>query len=268
MFSNDKTVAGAQKIMLEILLAVHKVCEENHITYFLNAGTLLGALRHGGFIPWDDDMDIAMPRKDYEKFLEIAPEALPKDLFLQTRDTDPAYQRPTVKIRKNGTLLIETGETGNEKYHHGIFIDIFPYDYYKYEWFLRWMNWGSRVRDRKNRYKKGTLKRLLVTLYTNYLLAIPAEILIQTRKYLIKHREYFVDENYEFMSNGLEMYRNRITRTKDIMPVKYAEGIFEGYGFCVPRNPEKFMTDFYGDYMKLPPENERITHAKLIKLEA
>jgi lipopolysaccharide cholinephosphotransferase len=52
------------------------------------------------------------------------------------------------------------------------------------------------------------------------------------------------------------------------MPVKYAEGIFEGYGFYVPRNPEKFMTDFYGDYMKLPPENERITHAKLIKLEA
>lgn len=72
MFNEDKTVAAAQKVMLEILLEIHRVCEENNITYWLDAGTFLGAIRHKGFVPWDDDCDVAMPRKDYEKFLKIA----------------------------------------------------------------------------------------------------------------------------------------------------------------------------------------------------
>ena len=116
--------------MLQILCATDKICTEHHLTYWLEGGTLLGAVRHHGFIPWDDDMDISMPRKDYEQFLKIAPQLLPKDLFLQTQQSDPQYKLPIAKIRKRGTLLIETGETGNENYCHGIFIDIIPNDYY------------------------------------------------------------------------------------------------------------------------------------------
>ena len=111
--------------MLEILVEIHRICVENNITYWLEAGTLLGAIRHKGFIPWDDDCDISMPRKDYERFLQIAQEKLPETMFLQTKETDKEYPLPWAKIRKNGTLLIETGETGEEKYHHGIFVDIF-----------------------------------------------------------------------------------------------------------------------------------------------
>lgn len=128
--------------MLQILCATDKICTEHHLTYWLEGGTLLGAVRHHGFIPWDDDMDISMPRKDYEQFLKIAPQLLPKDLFLQTQQSDPQYKLPIAKIRKRGTLLIETGETGNENYCHGIFIDIIPNDYYHNKWFIKWMRWG------------------------------------------------------------------------------------------------------------------------------
>ena len=140
MFNEENaTVASAQKIMLEILQEVHKICVANDITYWIEAGTLLGAKRHKGFIPWDDDIDIAMPRKDYNKFLKIAQEKLPQDMFLQNKETEPDYYLPFSKIRKNNTLLIETGETGEENYHHGIFIDIFPFDNYKYGWFIKLM---------------------------------------------------------------------------------------------------------------------------------
>ena len=94
IFSEDKNVAAAQKVMLEILVEIHRICVENDITYWLEAGTLLGAIRHKGFIPWDDDCDVSMPRKDYERFLQIAQEKLPETMFLQTKETDKEYPLP------------------------------------------------------------------------------------------------------------------------------------------------------------------------------
>lgn len=94
MFSEDKNVAAAQKVMLKILVEIHRICVENDITYWLEAGTLLGAIRHKGFIPWDDDCDVSMPRKDYERFLQIAQEKLPETMFLQTKETDKEYPLP------------------------------------------------------------------------------------------------------------------------------------------------------------------------------
>lgn len=267
MFNEDKTVAGAQKIMLEILKIVHNICKENNITYFLDGGTLLGAIRHGGFIPWDDDVDISMPRKDYEKFLCIAPNYLPEDLLLQTSETEPGYDQPFAKIRKKGTLLLEFNETGKENYNHGIFIDIFPFDYYKYKWFLQWNRWESEIRGRRLKYKKGTLKRILITLYTHYLLFIPVEFSSQILKYLSRHKEYFSDEKAAFMTFGLEWYECYITRTKDILPVKYVENVFENCGFCLPNNPKAYLTGYFGpDYMQIPPKEKQKTHAKEIKL--
>lgn len=149
MFNEDKTIAAAQKVMLEILQEIHKICVENNLTYWLEAGTLLGAVRHKGFIPWDDDSDVSMPRADYEKFLKIAQEKLPEDMFLQTQDTDKEYPLSWAKIRKNGTLLVETGETGNEKYHHGIFVDIFPYDYYESEEVIKNCSGQEQLRMKK-----------------------------------------------------------------------------------------------------------------------
>ena len=269
MYSENETVAGAQRVMLEILSAVHRICEENRITYFLDSGTLLGAVRHRGFIPWDDDVDIVMPRVDYEKFLKVAPASLPADLFLQNPETDPGFRMPFTKIRKHSTLLIESGETGEENYHHGIFIDIFPFDYYRHEWFVRWMRWASLVRDRKKKYARGTLKRALTMFYTNVLLLIPVRASLIVRDFLAEHREFFAAERGDFMSYGLEFHRVHPTRTDTILPVRYAEGVFEGKGFYVPADAHRYLTVLYGpDYMQPPPPDRRKTHSSRISLAA
>lgn len=267
MYSEDKTVAGAQHIMLEILKVVHRICEEHQIRYFLEGGTLLGAIRHDGFIPWDDDLDISMPREDYEKFLKLAPECLPQDMLLQTTAIEPAFRLPFAKIRKKGTALLEFHEDGTEAYHHGIFIDIFPLDYYKHSWFICWMRWTNYVRGRRLKYPKGTWKRLLVTVYTHYILFIPIEFSHFVRYFFTKHKEFFKDKNAEFMTFGLEYEEKNVTRTKDILPVKFVDNVFEGYGFYLPANPQAYLKGCFGsDYMQIPPKEKQRTHAKEIRL--
>ena len=114
--------------LIEILDYVVSVCEENDLTYFLVYGTALGAYRHKGFIPWDDDLDIAMPRQDYEKFIEIANKNKDAKYTLQNELNEKKYYLPFAKVRKNGTKFVE--DIAQNMYENeGIFIDIFVLDY-------------------------------------------------------------------------------------------------------------------------------------------
>jgi lipopolysaccharide cholinephosphotransferase len=267
MFNEDKTVAAAQKVMLEILVEIHRICEENNITYWLDAGTLLGAIRHKGFIPWDDDCDVAMPRKDYEKFLKIAQEKLPKDMFLQTKSTEREYPLPWAKIRKNGTLLIETGETGKENYHHGVFVDIFPCDYYESADIIKKLQWARRTKDEKNKYSKGSLKRILLGLYANIFLYIPIHNIEKKRKYLVEHRDEFNNKYNKYLTYSADIGDAFVTKVDDILPVKLTSCIFENKTFYTPNKSADVLRAMFGDnYMELPPLNQRKTHARQIKL--
>ena len=263
---SPEVVRKTQLIMLDILKAVHDICEENNIRYWLSSGTLLGCIRYQGFIPWDDDLDIAMPRKDYEKFLEIAQDLLPKNLFLQTKLTDPAYPLNFAKIRRLGTKLVEIGEKENEDYFQGIFIDIFPCDNYPNEWFVKWMHWSVSFRNKRKRYKKGSLKRLLYMLYANVFMAVPVFISVQTRKYFSRHwRKYFYDkEDYPYLTYGIDCTRLYPTRKDDIFPLKKSMP-FENEYFYIPGNYERYLVGFYGsDYMEPPPVELRKVHATKI----
>ena len=115
------------KVQLEMALEVKRICQNNNIKYFIIAGTLLGSVRHGGFIPWDDDLDIGMLREDYDRFIKIAQKEIGEEYFLQTWDTDSGFALPIAKIRKNGTKFIEQNSSKSEL-HNGIYIDIFPFD--------------------------------------------------------------------------------------------------------------------------------------------
>ena len=118
-----------QKVELDILQHFIEACEKLNVQYFLVCGSALGAKRHGGFIPWDDDMDVGMYREDYNKFMEQAPAILPEGYFLQNYKTDPAYSNVFAKLRNSNTTYIE--KTAAElKINHGIYIDIFPLDGY------------------------------------------------------------------------------------------------------------------------------------------
>lgn len=118
-----------QMVQLEIMKVVDRICEEENINYYLCAGSMLGGIRHQGFIPWDDDLDIMLPREDYAKLLEILKKKLPEEYWLQTYDTDSEYWQPFAKIRKKNTIYKEKGMENFPDEKCGIWIDIFPLDY-------------------------------------------------------------------------------------------------------------------------------------------
>jgi len=126
---SPKDIKKLQKLMLEILVEVDRFCRKYNIIYWLDSGTLLGAIRHKGFIPWDDDIDICMPIEDYDKFINLFPRYGNRELFLQIRKTDKYFGRDFMKIRSNKGIVLEKIEAKKKrklKHNKGIYIDIFP----------------------------------------------------------------------------------------------------------------------------------------------
>ena len=125
-YDND-TLKKLRKVEMEILDEIVRICKENDIEYFLTGGTLLGAVRHKGYIPWDDDIDIGMLRKDYDKFINVCKTALDKKYFLDCFETNKEYYLPFAKIKKNNTLFDEE-LTHHLSNHKGIYVDIIPFE--------------------------------------------------------------------------------------------------------------------------------------------
>lgn len=118
-------------VVLDLLHEVDRVCEKHGLTYWAGYGTLLGAMRHQGFIPWDDDVDLVMPREDYERLCEIAKSEFYHPYFFQTEMTDPGFSRPFARLRNSDTTAIQKIEDfGFIHYNQGIFLDIFPLDHF------------------------------------------------------------------------------------------------------------------------------------------
>ena len=127
---NRRNLRVCQLKQLDILEEIDRLCRRHSISYWLDGGTLLGAVRHGGFIPWDDDIDIAMRREDMERFAAEAAGELPPDLFLQTRATDPEVELPIVKVRDMNSFYVEAGDNFAAGYQKGLYVDVFPFEDY------------------------------------------------------------------------------------------------------------------------------------------
>lgn len=259
----------AQLLMVEILDDVHKLCEKHNLRYFLDAGTLIGAVRHKGFIPWDDDVDIGMPREDYEKFLEIAKRELPEYLFLQTFETDKYYDVYPVpcKVRYNGTLFFEEGTKENLKMHNGVYIDIFPYDslpkhkiVYKIQRTLSYNILKSFKRLRDIPDSLNFKNKITFSFYRIVAKMFPSERRRKFFDYLIKWN----DPNSEYMGYGVDTFWSEYVYKKsdyfDLIKLT-----FEGKKFYAPKNYDSILTQLYGDYMIMPKEEDRVWHAKEIK---
>lgn len=248
---------------LDILKSFIYVCGQLNLNYFVVQGTLLGAVRHKGFIPWDDDIDVGMLREDYEIFLKKGQALMPEGYFIQTCATDPEYPHGFAKIRNSKTAFVET-TCKNLKIDHGIFIDVFPFDYYPAERFSRMiLNCRKlllRYRIRCCLYIPEDKKLSFANIVRNFLKALSKIIYPSLNMAIRKQSELY---NYRKKSNWRVNYGSPWGK-RECVPAEWIEETssmeFEGIKVNVPAHYKEYLTHVYGNYMELPPPEKRIPH--------
>lgn len=254
-----------QRIELEILKEIDKICRCHHIRYYLAGGTLLGAVRHQGFIPWDDDIDIAMPREDYEQFIKIMSYKKHPTYKLLDIECTKGYPYTFAKVVDTRTRLVE--EIGKDIQDMGIFIDIFPIDgmgMQKEKAMQRLMKiirlrsriWEAALKKDEIKNKESNLKNQVVKAVANRLIKIIG--IKRCYHYMMKYvkQETFQDSKWIASAvGGAGIERELIER-------KYFDNViemeFEGKKFYAPEGYKKYLTNLYGDYMKMPSEECRV----------
>jgi len=265
-----KKMKALETDMLRAFLAV---CEKLNLRYYLVGGTLLGAVRHRGFIPWDDDIDVAMPREDYDVFLREGQKYLPEYYFLQHLGSDSAYCMNFAKIRDSRTTFVEYSV---RKYpmNHGVFIDVFPLDNYPgTEKEQKTMDYYQKIFKYRIRaaveVPAPARHSPLVELGLNTLAALTCLPFANLRRAL---------EAREMRQRSVppgELWANYCGAwgKKEIMPVQWfgqgAKLHFEGLEVTGPERYHEYLTQMYGDYMQLPPVEKRVGHhyAEFIDLD-
>ena len=246
-----------QLVELEMLKELDKICRENNINYIIDAGTLLGAVRHGGFIPWDDDIDVRMLRKDYDRFCEICESKLDKKYFLQTYKIDAGYRWGYARILKNGTKFIRKDHE-ELKSKTGIFIDIFPNDnlpenYLDFKictcvsWLCRKMLYSE--------VGKNHVKSIWSKLGFTFLDFFPKKWAYNALEYLIKRYKNTSTKRVRCFGWGSpeETIGFRKEWFEDTCDIKFEDIIVKA-----PIKTHEFLVHSFGkDYMTPPPENER-----------
>lgn len=273
----QETLRKVQLVQLEMAKEVKRICAKYKIKYFLDAGTLLGAVRHKGFIPWDDDLDIGMLRSEYERFLNIASRELDKQYFLQTWKNDDGFPYGFAKIRKKDTLYIETIDQ-KTKGHKEIWIDIFPYDVfpdstleqkYQGEKIMRYryemmMKVGMVPWERH----KNIIKKILVFIkYIPYILLGK----LHSKEHVICKAEKTMQQFNKTTTSYIYPQGGGIKYGKWIIPIRCIETLvmmpFEDDEFLVPAGYKEYLTLSYGDYMKLPPPEKRGNWHQIIEVK-
>lgn len=254
-----------QACEIDILRQIDRICRKYGLTYFAIGGTALGAVRHQGFIPWDDDIDIGMSRRDYEAFLKAVQKELPAGYHVQNFHTEPKTPFYFTKIRKDNTQFVEYYLKDCD-IHHGIFVDIFPFDNVPENKTLRNIHFRvSRILyqlylakslktvcssrfERKENYK-GVLRKILHFILT----PIPKSWIFCC---LDKCVQCFNNRDSAEISH---IVRRRLrVFLNDLHPVRYLE--FDGMQMPVPNNYDAYLKAQFGEYGALPPENKRYGH--------
>lgn len=242
-------------VELDLLREFDRVCKKYNLKYFLVHGSLLGAIRHGGFIPWDDDIDVGMFREDYEKFMELSKNEFKEPYFLQTPYTDEGYFFSFIKLRNSRTTAVSKAFQYNS-FNQGLCLDIFPLDYTE----------KAEMEERYNRIKKLTIQNAKYMKLSNPEFVITeeerAKILstnpIETYEMIQKLAMNHYKEPKDYLA--LAVWTNcewptYLYEMKDHMDAKECE--FEGMQFPVPIGYDNVLRIIFGDYMKLPSIEKR-----------
>lgn len=255
------TVRQLQLKLLVMMKEIDRVCRKNNISYFLAGGSCLGAVRHKGFIPWDDDMDIAMSRSEYKKFIKALEKDLSDDYVFHCYEKSKKYPVtwPAMKIRMKNTYIREMNVLlpNTCKDSDGIFIDVFIYDYMS----------NNRILDFPLRFINTLLMPLIVLFENLSINPIPLKewYRFNARFYgrLCKNSKYFADEiTWTFRKTPFKY------KYSDIYPIQYTE--FEGIELPIPGNSHEYLRKNYGEtYMTPPKEGKRYAkHTLDINLES
>lgn len=248
-----------KQIQLEILKAVAKFCEKNGINYWLDSGTLIGAVRHKGYIPWDDDIDIAMLRPDYDKFMQLFNSCNDRYKFYCYENNNEFYY-PFGKVLDTNTVLYEPDKFGNKI---AINIDVFVYD-----------NAPSDPKSYKKMYKKrdkynilevaykhrgkakgGLFRRMCVGMLKLFAKMFPRDYFV---KNIVKNAKTYSLESTEYVGDFTGCMTHFICN-KEVFS-EFIDGEFEGHTYKIPKKYDELLRLVYGNYMELPPENERKSH--------
>ncbi len=234
-----------QLVMLEMVKELDRICKKYDIPYFLYGGTLLGAFRHNGFIPWDDDLDVAMLRNDYKRLAKVLPDELPEHMALQDNDNDKNYFFFIPKLRDRRSFLAEANFDKVFK-ERGIFIDIFPLD--------RILPWAQKLRLQSlayNFYRSGNgdeaaMRKVRALTWLNRHISFP---LLRGISKLSGTKALMCDLGVPF---------HNVYDLEDIFPLTTHE--FEGIQLPVPGNSHHMLQVMFGDYMKLPDDLDNVYH--------
>ena len=237
--------------MLEILIEVDRICKKHDIRYWLSSGTLIGALRHDGFIPWDDDLDIEMMRQDYLRLLEVLPSELPEWLVMQNEETDPNYFFFFTKVRDRRSRLLEQNGYDRMWKEQGIFIDILPVEQHPI-WLHKltektvghmYKIWRTSTDDQK------AIKKVRRIFDFNNKVLFPC-----LRTFLLPLTSRFSP----LITSGMGIPFHNPRYAKEIFPL--TTHVFEGHEFPVPHDADAHLRHLYGDYMQLPDLNKIAIH--------
>ena len=250
-----------KKIQIDILDYVDDFCKKNGINYWLDCGTLLGAIRHKGYIPWDDDIDIGMLRPDYEKFIELFNHNNDSDFSFICYENDKDWVFPFGKVLNNNTVFFEPDEKHGIK--SSVYIDVFPYDNAPED-----KKKINRIFKKRNLYAKLTKLQRFSCFYIERknkynFIRYPFHIMMQ-----IFPKDFFVKKGVELSKKYMNIQTNLVGNftslskqycEKDVFS-SFVDVEFEGKKYPAPVGYDKWLKSFYGDYMKLPPKEKQISH--------
>lgn len=273
---DDAVLEKLHRVQLEILSDFIGVCQKYNLTYFVVYGTAIGAVRHSGFIPWDDDIDVGMLREDYNKFFEVFQDELGEKYNLLTPEIDGRYACTVTHIQRKGTKFVSEASQ-DLKCEQCIFMDIFPFDYV--------------AADQKAAVKQGRKANILGKLLFLSGSAYPvipfggfkgeiAALGCKFIHFLLKLIRITPQKLYKRFVEVSTAYNNSDDRSEYVTSFEYAgclkdrikknglfpmkEVQFENLRVNIPANNHEFLSKVYGDYMQIPPENERVNHMPLI----
>lgn len=267
---DDITLKKLQKVELDILKDFIELCEKHKLDYFGVAGTAIGAIRHKGFIPWDDDIDIALRGNDYDKFIEVAKEELKDKYIVMNAEEDPNYPLMTTRLMKKGTSFREFA-LKDVDCELGIFLDIYSYDNisdnpkeYAKQARTAWF-WSKLMILRSLPYPvlpfKGVKAKIIhlicaIIHYSMVILGISKKYLYKKCKSATKRYDNIETKRIAYLCDT-NPYANTMELDK-LYPLKKMD--FEDIKLNFPNDMHDSLAETYGDYMQLPPEDKRKNH--------